>query len=111
MVQVTLTPRQCWLSLACLAAGLCCPACGKRGPEVYPVSGHVLVGDRPAAKAIVTFHPVAPQGPDKVLPTAHVDEHGRFKLTTFTDGDGAPPGEYQATVVWFVARPHPTRPA
>src|SRR5262245_25735487 len=102
-----------WLGLALAAAALCCPACGGGRPPVYPASGQVFVGQHPAKLATVTLVPVkdagAATGADQVRPTGKVDEQGNFKLTTFTDGDGAPEGEYKVTVVWYVAtRPSPT---
>lgn len=98
-------PRRMWMALAlgCAALALCCPACGDGRPEVYPVSGQVFVGTQPAARATVTFHPVA-DTPEKYRPTGQVDEQGNFRLTTFAEGDGAPAGEYRVTVVWFLAK-------
>ena len=64
------------------------------------MTGQVFLDDKPAANAIITFHPVgATTG--AVHPTGHVDEQGTFRLTTFVDGDGAPAGDYQVTVVSF----------
>jgi hypothetical protein len=37
------------------------------------------------------------------------DEQGRFTLTTFRQGDGAPAGDYVVTVQWFLATPTPDR--
>ena len=34
-----------------------------------------------------------------------MDGQGYFSLTSFKDGDGAAPGEYQVTVVWYLATP------
>jgi hypothetical protein len=39
--------------------------------------------------------------PDDAVPTATVQADGTFALTTFTKGDGAPPGDYVVTVQWF----------
>jgi hypothetical protein len=90
-------------ALVALALAALCPACAKSGRKpVYPVQGQVLVKGRPAAQAQVTFHPLD-GGPDAVRPVGHVDEHGRFRLTTYGDGDGAPEGEYRVTVQWFLA--------
>jgi hypothetical protein len=81
-----------------------CPACAKSGRKpVYAVQGQVLVKGRPAAQAQVTFHPVGDGGPDAVRPVGHVDAQGRFRLTTYAEGDGAPEGEYRVTVQWFLA--------
>src|SRR3954454_9920331 len=60
---------------------------------VYPVHGQVLLNGKPLPEAIVTFHHEA--GDAKVpLPSAHTDAEGRFKLTSYATGDGAPEGSY-----------------
>ena len=90
--------------LVALALAALCPACAKIGRKpVYPVRGQVLVKGRPAAQAQVTFHPVEYAGPEAVRPVGHVDAQGRFRLTTYAEGDGAPEGEYRVTVQWFLA--------
>ena len=90
--------------LVALALAALCPACAKSGRKpVYPVQGQVLVKGRPAAQAQVTFHPLEDGGPDSVRPVGHVDAQGRFRLTTYAEGDGAPEGEYRVTVQWFLA--------
>lgn len=91
------------LALAVLIGALSCSACGKKQTPVYPVSGAVLVDGQPAPRATITLHPVVDSGPEKHRPTAQVDEQGKFELTTFRKGDGAPEGEYRVTVVWYVA--------
>jgi hypothetical protein len=72
------------------------------GSTIYPVSGQVLVNGKPAAAALVTFHPIgvhtgAPR------PTGRAAEDGTFTLTSNVGGDGAPAGEYRVTVVWTQA--------
>jgi hypothetical protein len=86
------------LALAVLAAG-----CGPRRPAVHVVRGQVLVGDRPAARALVMFHPVGDARPEAARPVGETDDEGRFTLTTSVQGDGAPEGEYQVTVTGFRA--------
>ena len=67
---------------------------------------------RPPFHAQVTFHPVADGGREAILPTGSVDDRGRFTLTSYASGDGAPEGEYRVTVAWFLAsgRPDDDRP-
>jgi hypothetical protein len=90
----------------CLAAVLLCPACAGDGHKaVYPVRGRVLVDGKPAARALVSFHPVGDGGRDAVHPTGYVDADGRFTLTTYVTGDGAPTGEYRVSVVWLLPTP------
>jgi hypothetical protein len=87
-----------FMTLLLLLFSLACSACQK-GVETYPVTGQILVGDQPASFAVVTFHPVnAPK--EAPRPVATTDKEGKFKLTTFKEGDGAPPGQYQVTVTW-----------
>src|SRR5262245_46630814 len=96
------------LGLLVVVLALSCCACGDGRPPVYPVTGQVFVGQRPGARATVTFHPVN-DTPERYRPTGQVDERGNFKLTTFTEGDGAPAGEYRVTVSWYLAtRTSPT---
>src|SRR4051812_25361844 len=67
---------------------------------VYPVHGQVLLNGKPLPEAIVTFHHDA--GDAKVpLPSAHTDAEGRFKLTSYATGDGAPEGSYGISLVCF----------
>lgn len=76
--------------------------CGDGGPKLQPVSGKVLVGDAPAEYATVVFHPVG-AGPDAAKPRGTVQADGTYTLTTTTAGDGAPAGEYQVTVEWWLS--------
>jgi hypothetical protein len=75
-------------------------ACGSPARKpVYPVHGQVFVGkDQPASGALIVFHPLGDDDLNK--PRAYVGEDGSFSLTTYTKGDGAPEGEYVATIEW-----------
>jgi hypothetical protein len=66
------------------------------GPATYPVAGTVRVNGKPAASALVAFHPLD----GSVRPTGRVRDDGTFALTTREGADGAPTGEYRVTVVW-----------
>ncbi len=96
-------------SLLCLVGVLGCLGCGSGRVPVHPVRGKVLVDGQPATRALVTFHPVSDKRPEAVHPVGHVDEQGQFTLSSFQQGDGAPEGEYQVTVVWYLATPNPDR--
>jgi hypothetical protein len=77
-------------------------SCGKGGRKpVYPVRGKVLDrNNKPAAGALIVFHPVN-AGPDDLdKPRAYVDDNGAYSLTTYEQGDGAPEGEYVITIEW-----------
>jgi hypothetical protein len=82
---------------------LCCSACGPARKPVYPVQGEVRVNGRAPVHAQVGFFPVKDAGPDVVHPIGQVDDQGRFTLTSYAKGDGAPEGEYRVTVAWFLA--------
>jgi hypothetical protein len=85
------------LGLAALLGSSC--SGGNRLP-VYPVRGQVFYDGKPAARALVIFHPLA-DGPVKELrPAGHVAADGTFALTTYAEGDGAPAGDYAVTVDW-----------
>src|SRR5438552_470087 len=74
------------------------PGCSKGGrKEVHPVQGQVLVNTAPASGALLTFHPVS-GSPNDPRPSAQADDQGRFSLTTYASGDGAPEGEYEVAV-------------
>ena len=82
------------------------PACGSDRLPTYPANGRVLCDGRPAVNAEVVLHPVAPsEGARVVRPHGRVDREGRFGLTTFQRGDGAPAGTYRVTLRWPQPRP------
>jgi hypothetical protein len=87
------------LSLAPVAAG-----CGnEKGPvATYPVAGQVVYNGRPAAGVQVYFFPTsAPTVPAiPANPRGVTGADGRFTLTTYTAGDGAPEGGYQVILLW-----------
>jgi hypothetical protein len=88
------------LGLVLVVAG-CGPSDPKLKP-VYPVRGSVFVNDKPAAGAVVMFHPL-PLGPGgaRSLPSrGTVGQDGSFRLTTYNTDDGAPEGEYAVAVYW-----------
>jgi hypothetical protein len=80
-----------------------CSSCGLARKPVYPVHGEVRVNGRAPVHAQIGFFPVNDGGPDAVHPIGRVDDQGRFTLTSYTNGDGAPEGEYRVTVAWFLA--------
>jgi hypothetical protein len=83
------------------------PSCGGRNP-VYPVHGRVLDGrGKPAAGALVIFHPSGSDNPGTLNPVGRVDSAGDFRLTTYTEGDGAPAGAYAVTITWPTPRKTP----
>lgn len=89
----------CLLPVLALAAG-CGP--GKAPVVVHPVSGQVNYNGKPAAGVQVfllpTSAPIVPDIPSN--PHGVTGSDGRFKLTTFTEGDGAAEGGYQVILLW-----------
>ena len=67
-------------------------------PATYPVSGIVTFSGSPVAGATVGFQSKQPQGRSA---SGITDAEGRYKLTTFSRGDGAPPGDYGVIVLKY----------
>jgi hypothetical protein len=69
---------------------------------VYPVSGSVTAAGQPLPDASVVLHPVDQPNTDIpfFLPRAITDKDGRFTITTYERGDGAPPGTYWVAFSW-----------
>ncbi len=90
---------------------LCVPSCSTDRPACYPVRGEIFVSQgkerTPANGAVVVFHSTAPASVEAPRPTAQVGEDGKFELTTYVKGDGAPAGEYAITIEWRPPRPPP----
>jgi len=68
--------------------------CGPSRPATAPVSGTVLLDGEPLADAAVTFTPTAGGRPAY----GATDADGHFRLSTFSEGDGAILGEHIATI-------------
>lgn len=86
----------------CLSSLLAFTAsCSNGRQRLYPVEGTVVDGSsQPAVNAVVVFHPSEPDLLPRLRPRGRVDESGRFKVTTYQEGDGAPAGRYNVTVFW-----------
>jgi hypothetical protein len=83
---------------------VCAAGCGGDSrPTPVPAGGKVAY--RKSALpvgALVVFHPADP-ATEKVIggkPFAKVKDDGTFELTTYAEGDGAPPGDYGVTIDW-----------
>ena len=92
--------------LFCTAvAALTLAGCSKQGPhiekhEVYPVEGTVIWKGKPLAEARLEFFPKGWKlKPFSHTPVAVTGQDGRFQLSSYGDGDGAPAGKYTITVV------------
>ena len=96
-----------WFGIVAIA--LVCVSCTKAPdrPKVTKVSGQVFVENKPAKGALITLVPM--QAPEEVAkswkfgyPRATVGADGKFQVSTYELGDGAPPGEYRLTIIWPV---------
>jgi hypothetical protein len=68
---------------------------------VYPVAGKVTFKGQPAYGAQVVLHAANPSEIDQTAPVGDVKSDGTFNVTVYEPGDGAPEGDYVATVQWF----------
>lgn len=77
--------------------------CGSPKPDVVPAGGKVTYRKTTVpAGALVVFHPADPETEKRIggKPFAKVGDDGTFRLTTYAEGDGAPPGDYGVTIDW-----------
>lgn len=65
--------------------------------DCHPVRGLVVVRGKPLKDVMVVFHPVDPKFKIE-RPIAYTDAGGEFRLTTYTQGDGAPAGDYKVAL-------------
>lgn len=71
---------------------------GETGPRCHLVAGKVVYQNQPLAEAMVVFHPLATPTEKFPQPMGTTTADGRFVMTTFKSGDGAPEGEYAVTI-------------
>jgi hypothetical protein len=88
------------LAAAVLAALLATSCARDRRKPTFPVRGQVLYEGNPTPEALVIFHPLNDPDPRAMRPLGRVGADGRFTLTTYRAGDGAPAGDYAVTVSW-----------
>ncbi len=84
------------LYLTAIICLLLSPGCGKKKPELIPVTGKVFLGSNVITSGQVTFVPMEERaGAD--LSAGSIESNGEYKI--FTDGKhGAPAGMYKVTV-------------
>jgi hypothetical protein len=100
--------RRATLVLVGLLTVTLAASCGKSRHEIkgklplFPVTGKVMMDGQPMAGAIVILHSVfdLPAGTAPQRPHAKAEDDGTFKLSTYTNQDGAPAGKYYVTVSW-----------
>lgn len=67
--------------------------------ETHAVVGKLLLSDTYPEGALVILHPLSPLV--TTHPRATVRADGSFEVSTFSDGDGAPAGDYLVSAVWY----------
>ncbi|MBL8849208.1 MAG: hypothetical protein JNG89_05970, partial [Planctomycetaceae bacterium] len=75
--------------------------CGGANPweTVYPATGVLTFNGKPLADAEIALIPVDATAPPTVRPRARSTSDGAFAVWTYEQGDGAPAGQYKATVI------------
>ena len=73
----------------------------EEGMKLYPVTGKVLLNDKPTEGAMVVLYAQNPASDLKQPPTAIVKADGTFAVGTLKPEDGAPPGNYKVTILWY----------
>jgi tetratricopeptide (TPR) repeat protein len=75
-------------------------------PSLYPAHGLALFEGKPMPAATVVLQPTWLKE-ELTFPRPHatVQDDGTFVVGTFDNDDGAPAGEYQVMVTWFVKDP------
>lgn len=69
--------------------------------ETYPITGIIHVDGKPAQDLQVRAIAENPQGANKSFTIAgFTDPEGKFSLSTYESGDGAPVGEYKLIFMW-----------
>jgi hypothetical protein len=74
--------------------------CGEATVPVFPVTGSVNFKGKPPGGALIVLSSTT-GGAEGFAPTATVKDDGSFAITSYQPGDGAPQGEYVATLQWF----------
>jgi hypothetical protein len=82
---------------------LAASGCGGEGPRVpvLPVSGKVTFQGKPPVGAQIVLHPVQAADTSDVAPSGVVGSDGSFTISAYDPGDGAPEGDYVATIQWY----------
>jgi hypothetical protein len=75
--------------------------CGKAAPLTTEIRGELkTTAGMPCGGAMIVFHPQEPNRVNAAKPLAFAEPDGSFVVRTFSDADGAEPGDYKVTVVW-----------
>jgi len=83
------------VGLVMLAFWAGCREAANSAGNTVPAAGVVTLNGAPVTNAQITF---SPRGQSGKAAFASTDGSGRFTLSTFADGDGAVPGEYDVAI-------------
>jgi hypothetical protein len=89
----------CLLCLASLTTG-----CGSERKPVFPVRGKLTYRGQPMARAQVTYVLLKDGGLSRSASYATADANGEYRMSTYLQYDGVPPGDYVVTIRWPGAR-------
>ena len=92
--------RRC-LVVAIFPSLLFLSGCSEKRVEVFPVSGKVTYKGQAPTGATVVLHPADAAKTGDFAPTGTVKSDGTFSITSYDPDDGAPQGEYVATIEWY----------
>jgi hypothetical protein len=71
--------------------------CGGKPGDLVPVSGHITWEGQPVTTGNVTFAPDPPAAGARPS-TGQIQADGSYEMSTFTQGDGVPPGKYRVAI-------------
>ncbi len=71
------------------------PGCGKKGPEIVPVSGTVTFQGKPVGNLILNFEPE-----DGRPSWAQTDESGKFQAKYDASQDGVKVSKHKVWIIW-----------
>jgi hypothetical protein len=93
-----MNPGYCRLGPVLLALGVAASAGCGNAPKLVPVSGVVVNGDKPVARATISFAADVSQGGRTLNAYGSTDDEGRFSLRTVSGRKGAPAGRYKVVL-------------
>ena len=88
------------IALVCALSGV---GCGSKFKTTYPARGQVLWNGKPVAGVKVVL--IDEDKEHVIRPSGTTDDDGRFFLSTYSNGDGAPAGSYAAMIVTPLPEP------
>lgn len=103
----TLRPNRSQIawSLLLLSLPLLTACSGESRIPVHPVSGKISYKGEPPIGAQIILHPQGISLPKDISATGTIKAGGDFKIGVYEEGDGAPAGDYVATIQWFKVVP------